>query len=141
MVPAVLVPGEEMSVVGGEALVEPDMAPVLAGHEIPEPLMGQFVRHQALAAAYVFRFQAEEGGGVQGAQAGVFHAPPVEVLDAYLVVLGPGVGNPDLLLEVFHALLGLAEGIGRLGELGGRRPERHGKVPMLLGDFPEVARD
>ena len=35
--------------------------------------------HESLTAADVLGFQAEQGGGVEGGQAGVFHAAPVDV--------------------------------------------------------------
>ena len=140
-VDTVLVPGEKVRVVGGESLVEPELAPVLAGDEVAEPLVCQLVSHQSLAAADVFRLAAEKRGGVERGLAGVFHTAPVEVLHGDLIVLGPRVGHADFLLKILHALLGIAERVGRVGEVGRRRPERHRQVAMLLLDALEVTGD
>ena len=43
--------GEERVKVGGKALVEPDVRPILAGQEIAEPLMRELVRDQAVGVA------------------------------------------------------------------------------------------
>ena len=141
LVYAVLVAGEQVRVVGGKSLVEPDMAPVLAGDEVAEPLVRQLVSHQPLAAADVFRLIAEQRGGVERGLTGVFHAAPVEVLHANLVVLGPGIGHAGFLLEIFHALFRVTERVGGVGEVGRRRPERHRQVAVLLLEPLEVAGD
>ena len=123
LVDAVLVPGEQVRVVGGESLVEPKLAPVLAGDEVAEPLVRQFVRHQPLAAPDVFRLAAEQGRGVECADAGVLHASPVEILHGDLVVLGPRIRHADFRLKILHALLRVTERVGGVGEVGRSRPE------------------
>ena len=45
---------EERFVIGGEAFVEPDVAPIFASDKVAEPLMRHFVRDQTLAVADVF---------------------------------------------------------------------------------------
>lgn len=141
LVDAVLVPGEEVRVVGGESLVEPELAPVLAGDEVAEPLVRQLMRHQSLAAADVFRLAAEQSRGVERADAGVLHAAPVEVLHGHLVVLGPRIRYADFGLEILHALLGVAERVGGIGKIGGRGPERHREVAVFFLETLEVTGD
>ena len=109
LIETILVASEEVRVVGGKSLVEPDMAPILAGDEVAEPLVRQFVSHQPLAAADVFRLIAEQRRGVERGLTGVFHATPVEVLHADLIVLGPRVGYADFIFKKLHARLGVAK--------------------------------
>ena len=45
---ALILLGEESGEVGGEAFVEPDVRPVLAGQVVAEPLVRQLVRNQAV---------------------------------------------------------------------------------------------
>ena len=141
LVYAVLVSGKEVRVVGGESLVEPELAPVLAGDEVAEPLVRQLMRHQSLTAADVFRLTAEQRRGVERADAGVLHTAPVEVLHGHLVVLGPRIRHADFGLEILHALLGVAERVGGVGEVGRRGPERHREVTVFFLKTLEVAGD
>ena len=106
------------------------MAPVLAGDEVAEPLVRQLVSHQPLAAADVFRLIAEQRGGVERGLTGVFHAAPVEVLHANLVVLRPRIRHADFLFKKLHARLRVAERVGGVGEVGRRGPEKIGRAQV-----------
>ena len=141
LIETILVAGEQVRVIRGKSLVEPDMAPVLAGDEVAEPLVRQLVSHQPLAAADVFRLIAEQRGGVERGLTGVFHAAPVEVLHANLVVLRPRIRHADFLFKKLHARLRVAERVGGVGEVGRRGPERHRQVAVLLLDALEVTGD
>ena len=97
--------------------------------------------NQPLAAPNIFRLLAKERRCVQRAQARVFHAAPVEVLHAYLVVLGPRIRHTDFLLEILHALLGLTKRIRRIGEIRRRSPEGHAQLAVLLLQPLKIARN
>ena len=99
------------------------------------------MRHQSLTAADVFRLTAEQRRGVERADAGVLHTAPVEVLHGHLVVLGPRIRHADFGLEILHALLGVAERVGGVGEVGRRGPERHREVTVFFLKTLEVAGD
>ena len=132
-------PVVEKGVVGGKALVEPEMAPVAAGDEVAEPLVGDFMGIEATAAPEVLGSVGEEGPGGQGGQAGVFHAPPHVVDGTGVVILVPGVGDPDLPFEVVEDLDGVAEGVGELVFLGGRHVKGHGELPVFVLHLNKVA--
>ena len=127
-----------MRVVGGETFVQPDVAPILAGDQVAEPLMGQLVSDQPLAAADVFGVSGEERVIGQGGDAGVFHAARHEIVDAHLRVFGPRIRHADFLLEKSHHIFGALKGVGRFVDLGGRRVKRERNVFMLVLDLLEI---
>ena len=90
---AVFVAVVEVGVVGGEAFVEPEMAPVFAGDVIAEPLMGQFVGDEFLAGTDVLGVLGKEGASVEDGEGGVFHTAGGEVVHDDLVILIPGAGR------------------------------------------------
>ena len=132
-------PGVEQRVVGREALVEPEMTPVTAGDQVAEPLVGGLMGVEAAAAAQVLAGFREEGACGQGGQAGVLHSAHHVIDGAGVVVLVPGVGNPDFLFEVGQDLDGVPEGAGQLVLLGGGHVEGDGKVAVLALHLGEVA--
>ncbi len=54
----------EVVVIGGKPLVEPDIRPILARHQIAEPLVGHLMRHQTPAVAQVFKIRGVQRGFV-----------------------------------------------------------------------------
>ena len=65
-----------------EALVEPDVAPIFAGDEVPEPLVAEFVGDEAVLISVEFGGNlgmVERATGVGGG-AGIFHASSDEVI-------------------------------------------------------------
>ena len=132
-------PVVEEGVVGSEALVEPEMAPVAAGDKVAEPLVGDFMGIEATAAPEVLGSVGEEGAGGQGRQAGVFHASPHVVDGTGVVILVPGVGNPDLPFKVIEDLNGVAESVGELVLLRGRYIQGHGQLPVCILHLHEVS--
>ena len=89
---------------GGEALVEPDVAPVLAGDQIAEPLVPELVRDQGVLAGGVFGSQLgmNERSAAVGGGAGVFHAARDEIIHHDLRVFFPGIIDAQLLAEEIH---------------------------------------
>ena len=81
----------------------------MASHEIAEPLVGQFVRHEGFAGLYILGGLGEEGGISQGCGAGVFHAALHEVIDADLIILCPRRRNPGFEFEKRHHVLRILE--------------------------------
>src|ERR1051326_2664293 len=96
-------------VIGGEAFVQPDVAPVFAGDEVAEPLMREFVGDQAFARTDIFGGAGKERIVSQGGATGVFHASFHEIVDADLVILGPRIGNSNLVLEKPEHVFGITE--------------------------------
>ena len=135
---AILVFLVERLVVSRETLVQPQVRPVLAGDEIPEPLMHQLMRHQPLAFAQVLRRVREQRTVVQDGERRVLHAAPAEILHADLVILRPGIRHADFLLEETHHVLRVTEGSLRVVDLRSRRPERHRDVAIRVGDGFEI---
>ena len=132
-------PVVEKGVIGGKALVEPEMAPVAAGDEVAEPLVGDFMGIEATAAPEVLGSVGKKGAGGQGRQAGIFHAPPHVVDGTGVVILVPRVGNPDLPFKVIEDLNGVAEGVGELVLLGGWYVKGHGQLPVCVLHLDEVS--
>jgi hypothetical protein len=131
----------EPIVVGGKALVQPDLAPVLARHEVAEPLVSQLMRDEAVAAEQVLRLGGEERAVVQRGEAGVLHAAPVVVVDGGLAILRPRVVHANLALEKLHHVLGVAEGVRGGGEVAGRGPKLQRDVAVLVLDFLQLPGD
>src|SRR6476661_7095169 len=94
-VATVLVTVIKRRVIGGEAFVEPKMAPVLAGDQIAKPLVGHLVRNQTLAAADIFRVFAIKRAIGQCGSGGVFHSAGNKIVYTDLIVLWPGIGHAD----------------------------------------------
>src|SRR5260370_13673658 len=88
----------------GEALVEPDVAPILASDEIAEPLVAEFVGDQVVLAGDILG----SGLGLNDAtarvrrSAGIFHAAGDEIVHHHLVVFFPRIVNAKFLAEEFH---------------------------------------
>ena len=70
---AAVVLGEERVEVGGEALVEPEVRPVLAGQEVAEPLVRQLVRTRG-------RRSRAPGSAISSCSAAVGHRGGRDVL-------------------------------------------------------------
>ena len=107
-------------VITGEALIEPQVSPVAAGQQIPEPLVRHLMRiqpMQGIQPAYLLRKQqpARHEGTAR-----ILHAAGEEVVAIDLVVFVPGKRHADFLLEKCHHRRGIAEGQRRLGLLGRR---------------------
>ena len=130
-----------MRVVGGEAFVEPDLAPILAGDEVAKPLVGKFMGDESLAAADVLGCFRVEGAVIQGSEAGVVHAAPAVILDADLVILGPWVRDADFFFEEGHHVLGVLKGILGIFDFRGRGIEGEGDIAILVFDLLEIPRD
>ena len=81
--------------VAGEALVQPDVGPVVAGDQVSEPLVGRLVDDQVDAVAVTAAALVGQDQGRQGGGGDVLHAAPGEVVDAGLAVFGIGVGQAD----------------------------------------------
>ena len=92
----------EVFVVCGEPLVEPEIGPVLARDIVAEPLVYQFMRHQSGTGFQGFHEGRVQGPVRENCERGVFHAACHKVVRCHLVVLIPGVGHPDFLLEEAH---------------------------------------
>ena len=120
----------EQIVEAREALVQPEMAPVLAGEQIAEPLVREFVRDEALAATEIFKRGRKHRVVVQRGERNVFHAAPVKILDANLVVLVPRIRHANLLLKKLHDGQRVGEGIHRVLDLRRRRPPVHGHLAV-----------
>src|SRR5438445_12162856 len=60
----------------GEALIEPDVAPIFAGDEIAEPLVAESVRDQVVLAGEIFGSELGMNEGRAGVRRGrgLFHA-------------------------------------------------------------------
>jgi hypothetical protein len=89
-----------------KAFVEPDVAPVLAGDQITEPLVAEFVGDEAVLAGDVFGselWMLQRIAGVRGG-AGVFHAAGNEIIDHGLRVFFPRIVDAELRAEEFEHL-------------------------------------
>src|SRR5213080_3285713 len=88
----------------GEALIQPDVAPIFAGNEIAEPLMAELVRDQVVLAGEIFGSElgVNEGTAVVGRGAGIFHAASDEIIDHDLRVFFPWIVNANFLAEELH---------------------------------------
>ena len=86
---------------GGEAFVEPDIAPILAGDQVAEPLMGEFVGDELVFVKGELGYElgAFQGLGSVGSGAGVFHAAGYEIVDHHLCVFFPGVIDAYFFVE------------------------------------------
>src|SRR2546421_2283949 len=67
----------------GEAFVEPDIAPILAGDEIAEPLVTELVRDQVVFAGEIFGSELgmNQGAAGVGGGAGILHAAGDELIN------------------------------------------------------------
>ena len=92
----------EMRVVRCEALVEPEVAPIFAGHQITKPLVSHLVRIEPTAGVQVFGGRRKDGVVGERGQGGVFHSARREVENRHLVILGPGEGDSDLVFQKRH---------------------------------------
>ena len=137
---AVEVPLVQILVVRGEPLVEPHMAPVLAGHVVAEPLVGQLVGDQPVGAVHVLGLRSVERPVGQHGQRGVFHPAPQKVVDHHLVVLVPGKRHADLALEEPHYVGRLPKGALGLFDLRGRGIEAQRNLPVAVLDLLQFAR-
>ena len=108
-VPAIPVLVVQQRVKGGKPFVQPDVAPVFAGDQVAEPLVGHFMRDQALAGTDVFRVGGEERVVRERGERRVFHAARDEIIDHHLVILGPRKGQADFILVKGHDVPGVAE--------------------------------
>jgi hypothetical protein len=86
---AVLAP--EVLGVGGEALVEPDLRPVLAGDQITPPLVGQFVGDDVVIVEVDLRPLVEQAAVGHGRRRGVLHRAEEEVVDQRLRIFRVGI--------------------------------------------------
>ena len=117
------------------------MAPVLARHEVAEPLVRQLVCYETVAAEEVLRLRREQRAVVQRGEAGVLHAAPVVVVDGGLAVFRPRVVHANLALEELHHVLRLAERVRRGGEVAECGPELQRDVAVLVLDFLQLPGD
>ena len=101
----------EQGVKCGEPFVEPEMAPILAGDEVAEPLMRQFVRDESFAVADIFGLVPEKGPVRQGRDARVFHPAHHEIAHHDLKIFGPGIRHADFLFKKRHHVLRVAKGV------------------------------
>ena len=106
---SVLMPFVQRVVIRREAFVQPQVRPILAGDQIAKPLVGYFVRNQALAAAQRLGFNRMERAVVQYRQRCVFHSAPTEIIHADLIILCPRVRHADLAFKKAHDLLRVFE--------------------------------
>ena len=100
--------GEERLEVRGEALVEPDVRPVLAGQEIAEPLVGQLVRDQAVVVVLERGDLVVQRGRRSSSWPRCSPCRRPELGYAHLGVLGVRIGLADLLAEETDHRRGLA---------------------------------
>ena len=106
---SVLIAIEQNLVIRRKTFVQPDVAPVFAGHEITKPLMRHFMRHQWLAAAKVLRGFRKKRRIGQRRRARVFHSAGDKIIHTNLVIFCPRKWHPDFLLKKRHDGLGLAK--------------------------------
>ena len=93
---------EQVREVGREPLVEPDVVEGAAGEEVPEPLVGELVGHEALARVVGPRLRRVEEAHVHRGGGGVLHAAVDEVPHRGLRVARVGVGTPRVGGEELH---------------------------------------
>ena len=88
----------------GEALIQPDVAPIFAGDEIAEPLVAEFVRDQVVLAGEIFGSELgmNEGRAGIGRGAGIFHAARDEIIDHDLRIFFPWIVDANFLAEQLH---------------------------------------
>ena len=134
------VPEIEVLVEGSEALVEPKVGPVLARDIVPKPLVGQFMGHQGETAAQPAAVGGEERSMGEDGGRRILHAAGHEVLHHDLIIFYPGIGHPDLSLEIVHHVGGAGKGIGRHGRIALRHIESQGNIAMPQRDLLEVPR-
>ena len=102
-------PGE----IGGKALVEPQVAPAVAGQIVSPPLVGELVGDEPLRIALEVRALVVKCGiGLCGGR-DVLHPADHELLDGRLRILGPRIRGPDPFREELHHLRSLAERAAR----------------------------
>jgi hypothetical protein len=131
----------EPIVVGGEAFIEPDMAPITAGDEVAKPLVCKFVSNEAVAIEEVACLLGEEAAMVERGEAGVFHASPVIVVNSDLTVLCPRVGNADLLFKELHHPAGVPEEAWCVWKFVWGCPELEREIPVSVFHFFEISGD
>ena len=102
----------QVRVVRGEALIQPQVAPIFAGDKIAKPLVGRFVSVERPAAVHGFGLVREDRAVRQRREARVLHPTRGEVADGHLVVLVPREGQADLLLEERDDLVGVGKRVG-----------------------------
>ena len=141
LVDALVVLGPEGGEVGGEAFVQPQLAPVFAGHQVAPPLVSQFVGHQANARHIFVGPRVVQGLEIERGRRGVLHAPPVVFIDADLRVLRPRVAEADLLAEVLHHGGSLFETPAGIGHPTPGDVRLDGDAIPFLLEHLEVARD
>ena len=116
---------------GGESLVEPGVVPPGQGHQIAEPLVGEFVGgHAGISALALFGIDGGVGEdqvlGV-GDHAGVFHGAETEgQRDGDVVALFEGEGNSEVAFQAIDERGGNFRGVfGLVGfALGGHDAHR-----------------
>ena len=96
--------------VSRESFVEPDVLPVLAGHEVAKPLVGELVRNKVVACKIKVGLFVVEGVLRQRGAARIFHPAVNEILDCYLRVFFKRVLCTKILFKKFHHFRSALEG-------------------------------
>src|SRR5204862_2339081 len=88
----------------GEALIQPNVAPIFAGDEIAVPLVAELVRDQVVLAGEIFGSELAmyEGRTGIGGSAGIFHATGDKIIDHDLRILFPRIVDANFLAEELH---------------------------------------
>ena len=128
-----------MGVVGGEALIQPEMAPVFAGDEVTKPLMGHLMGIELAGGVQILGGGGENGVVGEGSERGVFHTPCRKVEDRHLVVFGPWKGDADLFLKEGHDGGRVGKRVGRMLRHRRLRVEAQRHIAVLLFELGEVA--
>ncbi len=88
----------------GKTFVQPDVAPVFAGHQVAEPLMRELVGNQRIFIARKFGNELrilQRAAGI-GRRAGIFHSSRDEIIDHALSVFFPRIIHAKFLAEDLH---------------------------------------
>ena len=91
---------------GREPFIEPNISPILAGHQIAKPLVSQFVRNQWILAGHVFRREQRmnQRRTCVRSSAGVLHSTRNELIHHGLRVFFPRIIHAKLFAEQLHHL-------------------------------------
>ncbi len=127
----------------GKSFVQPDVAPILGGHQVTEPLMPQFMRNQGVLVLLVFRRQFRMAQRVRriGGGAGIFHAASNEFIHHCLRIFFPGILNTQFLAEEFDHRRRPAVIRAQPVPAIPWRVVRHRNIPPRILHFHKLARD
>jgi len=104
LIPPQILLGPQCGEIGGEAFIEPQFAPILAGDDVAPPLMRELVGDQVVAGNVQVRLVVVQRAEIERGGRGVFHPSPGILVDADLRVLRPWVAVADLAGKERHHL-------------------------------------